>query len=37
MSKQIIVQAWVDSNEKKMVKKSLAFFKKQGINCEKNH
>lgn len=35
MAKNIIVQAWVDSSEKKMVKKTMAFFKKQGIKCEK--
>lgn len=34
MSKQIIVKAWVDSKEQKMVKKTIAFFKKQGIECQ---
>lgn len=35
MAKQVIVKAWVDTSEKKMVKKSLAFFNKKGIECEK--
>lgn len=35
MAKQVIVKAWVDASEKKMVKKTLAFFNKKGIECEK--
>lgn len=35
MAKQVVVKAWVDANEKKMVKKTLAYFKKRGIECEK--
>lgn len=34
MAKQVIVKAWVDTNEKKMLKKTMAFLNKKGIECE---